>query len=721
MSAPTNADNHPLRDWLRVEANDECSTNEAIDQIYSLFAGRTNALAEHFEDDDRHHCFLSFIRTSPDGPHSSPVLFHHLARCPSRIGQPEPATDGKWFFTTGELLGNQHVTVERPSDLFDRVDAVNTYTADRIQRELGNSPEITRLVPVASDENVGDIEALITRAGMWIPHKYAHLCLGDDLSPVDIWKRVYPALLQNGHVDVCKPLVEFLRVQLNGGHESNEAVLDDDDLTYPRPSNTLIRHRNQVLRHLLSPSSSAGTSAGPNVAPQGGIGGMSPSDFQALLAALRGGHAAPAPAPGTVPTTIEDHIAKKWRVNLPSLLKFNLVADPSQLPAVYGALAKGTRKEETTVLQAAYDDLSRSAQAATNAPYTWTKEFSSTIVNLVFYAGDLDRLDEGFHPFRTTYTSIAKSSLDRSHLQTYELLSNDGYMTLDNIQLFKLVLKSEWPTSFLQLDTSLKIFLNVCRVILNPTHPFVVGYSLFLEVWNSAGVQLSLAELFTTNSARPAQFLRSVQLLCAVYWQSIAMLPVAQARIYPAPDFVALLNSFRVQSWVPPSLPGELSPGMGANPSGGGGPSLPGSSMAPGGSTGGPPGSGGSNSGGRSGNTDGDDTSGQGRTRVVNPAPNAQIRAAMSGRRFQLRTVLRDGVRPPQSNGQELCLSYHVRFSCFSDCARNSSHRPLNAQETTTMCRWVNDHVVGPNVGRDQGPAAGGAASAPAPAPAPSS
>lgn len=85
---------------------------------------------------------------------------------------------------------------------------------------------------------------------------------------------------------------------------------------------------------------------------------MSAADFQTLLAALHGGHAAPAPAIGTTPTTSEDYISKKWRVNLPLLLKFNLVAEVGHLPAVYGAIAKGSRKEETIVLQAAYNDYS---------------------------------------------------------------------------------------------------------------------------------------------------------------------------------------------------------------------------------------------------------------------------------------------------------------------------------------------------------------------------
>ena len=685
-----------------MPANDECSTDEDMAQVYSLFSERTDDLDVHFKGDDRHHCFLAFLRTTDGQPTSTPLLLHHLARCPTRIGHSDPATDGNWFLTSGELIGGQHVTVEVPMDLFSRADAVNTYTPDRIQRELGNDPELTSLAPVANDENVADIEAIITRYAMWIPHQYAYLCIGDDLTPADIWKRVYPALLAHGHTGICKPLVDFLRVQLVGPDEANEVILDEGDLTFPRPSPSLLRHRNQVLRHLLTPEQIPAPVIPMGIpAPAGGAGGISAADLQALIVAFRGGHAAPAPAPGTTPTSTEDYIRKKWRVNLPSLLKFNLVADEGQLPPVYGAIARGTRKEETTVLQAAYDDYSRTTAASTTAPFTFTKEFTSTIVNLVFYAGDLDRLDEGFHPFRTTYTSIAKSSLDRSHLQTYELLSNDGYMTLENIQLFKLVLKSEWPTSFLQLDTSLKIFRNVCSVVLNPTHPFVVSYTLFLEVWNSAGVQLSLAELFSANSAKPAQFLRSVQLLTAVYWQSLAMLPIPQARIYPAPDFVALLNSFRVQSWVPPLLPGE-SPSV--LPSTGGAPSSSGN--APRGST--PSGGAGNNWGAP--NSEGGSAQ-EPRTRVTNSAPNSQIQAAMQGRRFQLRTLLREGVRCPQSSsGQDLCLSYHCRFSCFSDCARSESHRPLNAQETSTLCRFVNDHVVGPNVGRTQGSPTGGAA-----------
>jgi len=53
----------------------------------------------------------------------------------------------------------------------------------------------------------------------------------------------------------------------------------------------------------------------------------------------------------------------------------------------------------------------------------------------------------------------------------------------------------------------------------------------------------------------PAQFLRSIQLRTAVYWQSINALNAMEARILPPPDFAEPLSSVRIQSWIPPLMP----------------------------------------------------------------------------------------------------------------------------------------------------------------------
>jgi len=249
--------------------------------------------------------------------------------------------------------------------------------------------------------------------------------LDDDLSPVSTWVRVYSAILQNGHLDACRPLVQFLQVQLLGNSDSNTHPFLG--LAQTLASASLIRHRNAVLSHMTTT-----VALGAPLAPAP-MQGMSVNDFQALIAALRLGQIPQAPAaPGTAGTTIE----KRWSVNLQTLLKLTHCASVTELAPVWSALAKGPKKEEHNILQASLDDLARNPGASTTASLTVTKELHNTVVNLMFWSGDIDRLDEGLHPFRTVYTSTAKTSMDKSNLQTYDLLASVATLTCKTFECF---------------------------------------------------------------------------------------------------------------------------------------------------------------------------------------------------------------------------------------------------------------------------------------------
>ena len=82
--------------------------------------------------------------------------------------------------------------------------------------------------------------------------------------------------------------------------------------------------------------------------------------------------------------------------------------------------------------------------------------------------------------YRTVYVSAAKQAQDQANLQTYNALARDGMLSLEDVQLFQLVLKSHWPSDFLQLDTSLKLFHNLLLVILPRTHPLFKSYDSML-------------------------------------------------------------------------------------------------------------------------------------------------------------------------------------------------------------------------------------------------
>ena len=143
-----------------------------------------------------------------------------------------------------------------------------------------------------------------------------------------------------------------------------------------------------------------------------------------------------------------------------------MVQDISQLTPVWSSLAKGPKKEERTILQAALDDHAQSPGAATSARLTVTKELLSTVVGLFFWSRDLDMLEGGLHPFRTLYTSTLKQAQDQAKLRLYNSLAQGGNLRLEDVELFQLVLRLNWPSDYRQLDTSIWFFQKLITVLL---------------------------------------------------------------------------------------------------------------------------------------------------------------------------------------------------------------------------------------------------------------
>ena len=687
MSAPTLPDNTLLL-WLQDENNNDYQDTESLQEMYNLFSS-ANAdatdLMDLLKDDDRHHCFLIFNHDEEDNPVGT--ILHHLARYPRRMGVTTPF-DNQWFIAAGSPVGGHQTTYLFPDDFMDDQDDVQVFTADRIQREIGNNPEASVLTVDANDANVEDLELVTTRHAMWLPNQYAALCLEEGLSPVEIWNRIYGVILQDGNTRSCKPLVNYLRVHLLGDVDANEGFFDPNELRQPRPGRSLIKHRQSVMLHMMP----AGSNSTTGVASGGSISaGVSVADIQAIITTLQSGHTAPAPS-AIATTNPSSSIAKRWSVNLDSLLLFTLSSTVTELEPLYSSIADAGRKLEKATIQAGYNNVARAFGAATKAPLTVTKDLTTTITEVIFWSGDLDRIDEGLHEFRTVYQSAAKTAKDQSAMQTYDLLAADGNLCLEDVQLFQHVLKSNWPTGFLQLDTTLKVHLNLLTLLLRPAHPLRTSYQTFINTWN--GLSLQLAERFNTNPAMPAQFLRSVQLRTSVYWQAISSLTLNEAKLYPAPNYVNLINSLLIQTWVAPTIPGYVpivpregprpviqgdtgvgspTPAAPPTPSGGGGPA-PAPAPAP---------------------------AQEPARRVDNTQRDPELVAAMEGRTFQIRSLFTPTVRPPRTtDNKEICCSFHYNGSCFTNCSRRNTHRPLPAADQTTLRNFAQEHIVQPDVGR---------------------
>ena len=171
----------------------------------------------------------------------------------------------------------------------------------------------------------------------------------------------------------------------------------------------------------------------------------------------------------------------------------------------------------------------------------------------------------------------------------------------------------------------------------------------------------------------------------------------SNAQILPPPNFQELLMSVSLQSWIPPSMPGQATPlgGLASGPTGGGvqpptAPSPnPAQSPAPAPSPPLVPAAGAA-------------TPAQ-QHEVRNNSVLPDIAAAMNGRTFQLCTLFGRGRPPPQhANGCPMCCMYHLRGRCSNTCSRAHSHHTLIASEQETLRTFVNERIVTPNVGRDE-------------------
>ena len=229
--------NNALLEWLQDESSDDHRSDDDLASMYSYFAeGAANPIAL-LKEDDRHHCFLVFQKDTAGNSHCT--ILHHLAQYPTQMGITTPF-DGNWYLSGNQPVAGNQINYILPDTLFTPQARVQVYSPERIQREVG--PEMSQLVMVIGNDDLEEAELITTRRGMWIPNRYAALCLEEELSPVDVWNRVYGAMLQNGHTMVCSPLVQYLQYQLQGTVDGNTAIFNAQDLNQPCVTTEFLRH-----------------------------------------------------------------------------------------------------------------------------------------------------------------------------------------------------------------------------------------------------------------------------------------------------------------------------------------------------------------------------------------------------------------------------------------------------------------------------------------------
>ena len=153
------------------------------------------------------------------------------------------------------------------------------------------------------------------------------------------------------------------------------------------------------------------------------------------------------------------------------------------------------------------------------------------------------------------------------------------------------------------------------------------------------------------------------------YLQTLSTATTSQAQLQMAQNFSELLTALRVQSWVPPRMPGVAVPV----------PTLqvpltteqPGGVIAP-------------------------------EVPPVATTTRTEIGKGMEGRQFQLRKIFVNCTHSPKtSTGQDIYCSYHMKGRYFSDCHRRATHRPLAQPDMDKLKCFVTDYIFTSDVGKE--------------------
>jgi hypothetical protein len=102
--------------------------------------------------------------------------------------------------------------------------------------------------------------------------------------------------------------------------------------------------------------------------------------------------------------------------------------------------------------------------------------------------------------------------------------------------------------------------------------------------------------------------------------------------------------------------------------------------------------------------------------RIINPFPNPTWITALTnwGRKInELRQHIPTTTDPDTNEQVPLCLSYHLRGTCFEKCARLATHRPLSANDRRRLQLLVNTHLRVPATPTTSTPNTAGAPNTP--------
>ena len=606
--------------------------------------------------------------------------------CPKALEQPlGAAAHPRWntmYAFDGDLLGGTAFNVVVDPGTFALIpNIVDVPSVATITAAIAGDPTLNFMGPYVNGD--AGTETIRVRKIIPIPHIYTNIFLTHEVTPRFYFETIHPQILLDGHDADCLPLHRFFQVAMTRPTPTTFSALN---VPAPAPvgRDQFVHRVRTRLLHMHLPSLSNNAALAQTNAIATNIASLvaqnnqfRTQDQQAKLIATT--------------RSVEDFVGTP---QLTKLLRYCQINSEAGLPAIWTQLARAKKQERLGIVSGAYATVLSTLNEHHLSMVT-DMSVVTTMTSMVWEMATKDSIKTGIQPFR--FPDLDVEVYQRRNAEIELMLSGSAHTTLSDARAV-----SEAKVILPSSESSLRYIrrLQVWSLVWLPTnHPLQVYLGQhyddmlsFRPVWDlwcpSLRPNLSLA--------RGVYHCKYIANVVNDFWkrQAYQQAPVQLESPYFISSSInmgrswepildnSFLSFYKVNEFCG-IAPTTITPSGGVGGASGGG--TPVNGFAAGGNQ------------GRGANPGGGDTS-----RTTNATFNALLFNTYKSSQVRCADIRREitaGNKPslPLSKvdtQQPMCLAWHTKGQCNSNCPRSSDHVAYTSSEYQPLVTWCSANYL---------------------------
>ena len=607
----------------------------------------------------------AFLLQHPD---NTIHIYLQLSRFSTRLGLPATPWDDHMYVQKGDLHHNQSVIVRWLDEYFHQVNVqIRVPTSASLDTLLAADQQVQCFGPFT--ENDADTELIRVRRTCYVPPAYVPLFLASSLSPRQAWDLVRGQIVVDNREVSCLALINFLRAsmvrsQVNQPVELRLATAP----TAPVADGDLLTHRRRIVESNFPQLN--------NALPQ--LQQHQVATQLGLLIQDRRAERAEARA--------EKQLQERSRLTelvgqegVAYLMRLTNSPTEAALPDIWDRLATSKKAQRITELQYAVDTMKQRCSEGPDLQFEIIGSHLQLVINRSFHMQTTDSIGTGLQPFmfpqimpeeavslRTAFVGMYSGNQAPTHADFQEIMRT----------------KIGAPISMLHARHMMRRVEILLKVILGEHHPLPVNLTTFLNRFSAFEAVLEQVTTRQRKQLIPTVICRHVALRLNLYFKTFQT--TAAGINVQAPNFCHLYDDITIDNPWEATVPTPVLVKLGFDP-----PHQPAYTPPPTRvpfkptPTQTPPGT----------------TPPPLRERLQNTQYSdmfQRFREMPTVRCSDLRRKIKENLLPalPASkmDGGAMCLAWHARAECSSNCSRKGDHVHYTSAEYQPLVDWCNQH-----------------------------